>query len=105
MEKEEIQTRLEFYGDIYERALERVSTSDAACVIVQEIGKDSRQARINAGSDENLSGVKRVINGDEPATDKQRDFLKRLKVKDVPADLNRADASEMIDEALEKESE
>ena len=103
MEKEEVQAKLEWYGDLYERALEQVSVSDAACVLVQQIGKDLRMTKINAGSDENVSGVKRVINGDEPATRKQLAFLKRLGVEEIPE--TKAEASDLIDEVLEKESE
>ena len=96
--KEEIKAKLEWYGELYDQAFERVNVSDAACVLVQQVGKDLRMARINAGSDENSSDVKQVINSDAPATEKQLALLRRLGVKEIPEDLRRGDASEMIDE-------
>ncbi len=104
MEQKEVQTNLEWYAAVFSAAREKVGDAELARVLVEQVGKDRRQNRIIARED-NPSAIKQVINGDEPATDKQRAFLKRLNVKDVPADLNRADASAMIDEALEKESE
>ena len=42
---------------------------------------------------------------DLPATLKQIGYLSRLGVTDLPADLTKQHASEMIDEALEQRSE
>lgn len=42
---------------------------------------------------------------DMPATLKQIGYLNRLGVTDIPADLTKQQASQMIDEALEQESE
>ena len=42
---------------------------------------------------------------DIPATLKQIGYLNRLGVTDIPADLTKQQASKMIDEALEQESQ
>ena len=104
MEQEDVQMNLEWYAAVFSAAQEKVGDPELARVLVEQVGKDRRQNRIIA-RDENGSGVKQVINGDKPATDKQRAFLKRLDVTELPDHSNRADASAMIDEALEKESE
>ena len=96
----EIESKMSFYAELYGEAWERVSDNAAACLIVQQIGEDLRQAKINGGRD---SAVKRVINGDAEPTEKQLSLLKKLGVRTFPG-MNRAEASEKIDEARQRKA-
>ena len=66
----------------------RVSDERTAVVILQEVNKDVRMAQIRE---------EREIAADEPATEKQKGFLKKLGV-DLPAKMTKREASALIDE-------
>ena len=67
------------------------STKDdvAALALLQEIGKDRRTSRINGNS------------SNSAATQKQKAYLQKLGVEFEP-DISKAEASQLIDEALLK---
>ncbi|MCH8823253.1 MAG: hypothetical protein IH984_07055 [Planctomycetes bacterium] len=46
MNGEEIQMKVDFYADAFEKAQERVDDSELASLIVQQIGKDLRTEAI-----------------------------------------------------------
>lgn len=92
---------LDQYVALFTRIGERVGDDRAACVILDQIGKDSRVRAMNGDHGMAAGSVeRRVVHGDEPATDSQRKFLKRLGVKEVPTD--RQHASELIDAAKKR---
>jgi hypothetical protein len=92
---ETVQDKLENYLDLYDKVRARTGDDRSALAILQEMNKDKRMAQIRA---------ERNGNGDQPATDRQKGYLKKLGVE-VPADLTKAQASALIDGALAKESE
>jgi hypothetical protein len=98
MEKEIIQQKLNDYIALYNEVRERTGGDDrAALTILQEVNKDLRMEQMRA---------EREAGSLQPATPAQKRYLKRLKVK-VPSDneLTKEQASQLIDEALAKESE
>lgn len=84
---------IENYVEAFERIKRDVDDVSVAIAILQELGKDGRLARINERNVGNGS------NGAEQASAKQRAYLKQLGVE-APANLTKADASKLIDEAL-----
>lgn len=112
-QKMDLHDRLKAYIMVYNEAKREVGP-EAAAVIVDQLGKDDRVAKMQAekaGSGFPLGqqgpgqrqgqegqGGKNVLYGDEPATDKQLEFLQRLNVQ-VDKPLTRQKASELIDQA------
>ena len=93
--KQAIDNYLKLFDDIKART----SDERTALGILQEVNKDIRMAQIRAERNGDNS------NGDAaPATVRQKNYLKRLGVK-IPAGLTKQQASALIDEELEKESE
>ena len=97
MNGEDIQTKVDFYADAFEKANARVGNGELASLIVQQIGKDLRTAQIQGAS-----GNSGNSNGDVPATPKQLAYLKRLGVP-FEEGLSKKQASELIDEAKGQE--
>lgn len=101
MEKETIQSKIEEYLRLLGEIKARTGDDRTALSILQEVNKDLRMAQIRAERDNGHSNG----NGDEaPATSRQKTYLKKLGVA-IPASLTKKQASGLIDEALEKESE
>jgi len=90
--------RIEDYVEEYRQilgALERVGVHDpdAARIILQERGRDRRMERI--GEEKRGSPTREK---DEPATEKQKNFLDNLGV-DYPADITKSEATRAITRA------
>ena len=98
----DINKRIEEYLTLFEGIRARTGDERSAVAILQEVKKDLRMAQMREERASNSNG-----NGqreDAPATQKQRDYLRRLGVN-APEELTKKEASGLIDEALAKESE
>ena len=82
-------------GDLLEKIRERTNNDTDSIAILREIREDERRQQMQE---------KKVINGNLPATENQINYLKRLGMTEIPEDLNRDQASQMIDELKEKAS-
>ncbi|MCH8823238.1 MAG: hypothetical protein IH984_06980 [Planctomycetes bacterium] len=91
---EDIQMKVDFYADAFEKTHVRVGNGELASMIVPQIGKDLRTAQI-----QNANGNSCKSNGDVAATPKQLAYLKRLGVS-FEEGLSKKQASELIDEAV-----
>ena len=90
------QARLADYLEVYEQVNRVVKHAEVTAAIIEQVGKDARcQSLMNGRS--NGNGLANG-NGDQPASEKQIGFLKRLKVE-VPAGVSKREASRLIDEA------
>lgn len=108
MEQEELHNKLDFYVQAFERARQKVGDDAAAAAIVEQVGKDFRTALLMADrngrqrtSERRGSTGSGFGNGDQAATPAQMGYLRSLGVSEIPAGLTKAQASRMIDEALE----
>ncbi|MCH8823258.1 MAG: hypothetical protein IH984_07080 [Planctomycetes bacterium] len=97
MNGKDIQMKVDFYADAFEKAQARVGDTELASLIVRQIGKDLRTAQIQNASGNSANGK-----GDVPATPKQLAYLKRLGVL-FEKGISKKQASEMIDEAVGQE--
>jgi len=96
MDKETLQGKLTEYIALYNEIRQRIDGEPRdALAILAEIGKDARM--------EQMKEEREKQNGD-PATDKQKRFLKKLEIEFVP-NLTKVQASALIDRALAKEQE
>ena len=86
--KKEMKESISHYVELFDMIQEKTGNDDFAVVILQEIGKDARASKI-AGT----SG-----NGDGPATDKQKDYLKDLGIE-FEDSITKKEASDMIDQS------
>lgn len=93
METQILNRNVEHYLKLLDDIKSRVNDERTAVVILQEVNKDARMAQIRE---------EREIAVDEPATEKQRGFLKKLGV-DLPTRLTKREASALIDENVGKE--
>ena len=91
-----IQQKIDGYLEVYDRVKPVVKDAEIVAAVIEQIGKDSRCAALMNGRS-NGNGQSNG-NGDEPATEKQIGFLKRLKVV-VPEGVSKQEASRLIDEA------
>ena len=87
---------VEQYMQKYEQIKASVKSDEIAAVILDQLGKDRRVEAMKNGAAEGES--KRVVRGDEPATQKQKDYLAKLQVP-FEEGLTRKEASAKIDEA------
>ena len=101
MEQEMKQQAVESYLKLYNDIKARTGDERTAMAILQEVNKDIRMAQIRA---ERESGNGKSNGDDQPASPRQKNYLKRLGVE-IPAGLNKKRASELIDEAVAKETE
>jgi hypothetical protein len=92
----ESQSTLEAYASQFHTLKQRVGDAGAATAILQEVARDRRAQQIRA---EKQVG-RTELNG-EPATAKQREFLKDLKIN-IPQGLTKQAASALIDEGIAK---
>ena len=96
MEKEITEQKVSDYIALYNQIMQRIEGEPRdALAILAEIGKDARM--------EQMKAERKRQNGD-PATERQKQFLKKLEVEFVP-ELTKAQASALIDRALAKEQE
>jgi hypothetical protein len=73
------------YVELYDAIQEKTPSNEVAIAILQEIGKDKR------------SKVIAEVRGDEPATEKQKNYLKDLGVE-FDDSITKKDASDMIEQ-------
>ena len=88
-----IKDKLHAYLEIFDEILEKTDSESTAIVLLQEISKDLRMEKIKEGQN--------AKNEDQPATDKQKKFMKKLGL-DFPKNITKKEASVMIDEELSK---
>ena len=92
MMKEEMQSKLDFYLEVFQEVKQRVNNDQVATAIVQELAKDARmvqQRNQDAGQTDS-------------ATSMQIEYLKKLGVT-IPMGLSKQEASGLIDSALARE--
>ncbi len=96
-----IQVKIAEYIEVYESVLSKVGEKDVAAIIVEQIGKDSRVEAMHKESQAAFRGNGKQI-ANQPASQKQRAYLRRLGVSIRNGqDLTKAQASQLIDEALD----
>jgi hypothetical protein len=95
-------TTLEEYAELFNKIKARTGDSTAAGVILQEMARDARGERARRERQAG-KGLARDPIGNEPATAKQCDWLEDLGVL-VPRDCTKAQASELIGQALAREA-
>jgi len=94
--------KVDFYCELFAAVYERVSkvcpegARDVALKIVEEIAKDVRSER---GS-QSKAKVEAKEEGVELATRKQREALHKFGLKDVPENLSKQEASEILDKLV-----
>ena len=92
--KHTVQARLDVYMEAFEQIREKVGDDHIAAVLLQEIAKDNRMEQMR--TERNGQPTSNL-----PATDKQLAYLHRLGVE-VPNQLTKQEASELIDQATAK---
>ena len=81
-----------------------VPDTAVVATVVEQVGKDLRMGQILRRENNTSNGSDSWNGSDErPATARQIGFLRRLGVKDIPAGMNKRDASRMIDGAQQAE--
>ena len=90
------QTGLDKYVKLYSELQSQGLSEEVVIAMLQEVGKDSRVERMQAGNGQRAGNENGVRNGDMPATEKQLGYLKKLGVE-VSAGLTKRQASELID--------
>ena len=95
-----MEKQLTKYIESFEDIRQKVGDDQIALALLHELGKDRRMDVIRA---ERLARNRASSNGngEQGASDKQRSYLKSLGV-DVPEGASKAEASKMIDAALER---
>ena len=86
--KKDMKESISNYVELYSEIQDKTGNDDVTVVILQEIGKDARTMQISGASG----------NGDGPATEKQKDYLKDLGVA-FEESITKKEASEMIDQS------
>jgi SAM-dependent MidA family methyltransferase len=97
--------KVDFYCQLFETVYERVSkvcpegAREVALKIIEEIAKDirSEQARQLKAETKVEEGS---VTSDELATKKQREALHRFGIKDIPENLSKKEASEILDKLV-----
>ena len=80
---------------LLEQIKQKTEDERTAVSLLQEISKDRRTAEIRE---------ERGIEQNEPATEKQKNFMKKLNIK-FPATVTKQEASVLIDEELGRNGE
>ena len=86
--KKEMKESISQYVELYDAIQEKTGNDAVTAVILQEIGKDTRMSKI-AGTGSNGNG---------PATEKQKDYLKDLGVEFADS-ITKKEASDMIEQS------
>lgn len=96
-EKMETDTRqrVDAYIALFDGISEKVNSDAVAIAILQEVSKDRRSGEIR---------TERATQGTGPATEKQKQFMKKLNIR-FPATVTKHEASALIDEELAKNGE
>ena len=90
-----VQSKMEEYLALLEQIKERTEDERTAVSLLQEISKDRRSGEIR---------TERAAQSNEPATEKQKQFMKKLNIQ-FPATVTKHEASALIDEELAKNGE
>ena len=90
--EENINKKLNGYLELLAEIKEKTEDEITARVLLQELSKDLRMEKIKQ---------EREANNGSPVTDKQKNFMKKLKIV-IPEGLTKQEASMMIDEELGK---
>jgi hypothetical protein len=85
--------KLSNYLELFEAIKAKISNEQIALAVLQEVAKDVRSDK-RAEQTHEEQGAKNI----EPATDKQKKFMKKLGIK-FPANVTKLEASALIDEA------
>jgi hypothetical protein len=93
--KFDMQSKLDEYMKLLEEIKQKTEDERTAVSLLQEISKDRRTAEIRE---------ERGIEQNEPATEKQKSFMKKLGIK-FPDTVTKQEASALIDEELGKNGE
>jgi signal recognition particle GTPase len=92
------ENKVNFYCDLFKAVYERVSkvcpegAREVALKIIEEIAKGIRSEQARQSKVEESS-----VASDELATKKQREALHKFGIKDIPENLSKKDASEILD--------
>jgi signal recognition particle GTPase len=92
------ENKVNFYCELFKAVYERVSkvcpegAKEVALKIIEEIAKDIRSEQARQSRVEESS-----VASDELATKKQREALHKFGIKDVPENLSKKEASEILD--------
>ena len=82
--------KVDSYIELYDSIREKCESDSAAIAIFQEAGKDRRSEQIRE---------ERENKNHEPATDKQKRFMKSLGI-DFPVGVTKKEASALLDQEL-----
>jgi len=93
--KFDMQSKLSEYMKLLEQIKQKTEDERTAVVLLQEVSKDRRSAEIRE---------ERGVEQNQPATDKQKNFMKKLGIK-FPDTVTKQEASTLIDEELGKNGE
>jgi hypothetical protein len=86
--KKDMKESISHYVELYSEIQDKTGNDEVTAVILQEIGKDLRTSQISGTNG----------NGEGPATEKQKDYLKDLGVA-FEDSITKKEASEMIDQS------
>jgi len=96
----DMQSKLDEYLRLLEQIKQKTTDERTAVSLLQEVSKDRRSAEIREERETKNSDT----NNSQPATEKQKQFMKKLGIK-FPAAVTKQEASLMIDEELGKGGE
>ena len=96
----DMQSKLDEYLRLLEQIKQKTGDERTAVSLLQEVSKDRRSAEIREERETKNSDT----NNSEPATEKQKQFMKKLGIK-FPATVTKQEASMLIDEERGRNSE
>ena len=103
--KFDMQSKLDEYLRLLEQIKQKTTDERTAMALLQEVSKDRRSAEIREERESrNSEAGNSDTNSSQPATDKQKQFMKKLGIK-FPATVTKQEASLMIDEELGRSGE
>jgi hypothetical protein len=101
----DMQSKLDEYLRLLEQIKQKTTDERTAVSLLQEVSKDRRSAEIREEREtKNGEGKKSEAKNNEPATEKQKQFMKKLGIE-YPADVTKQYASMLIDEKREQNGE
>jgi hypothetical protein len=101
----DMQSKLDEYWRLLEQIKQKTTDERTAVSLLQEVSKDRRSAEIREERETRKSeGKKGEAKNNEPATEKQKQFMKKLGIE-YPADVTKQYASMLIDEKRDQNGE
>jgi hypothetical protein len=101
----DMQSKLDEYLRLLEQIKQKTTDERTAVSLLQEVSKGRRSAEIREEREAKKSeGKKGEAKNNEPATEKQKQFMKKLGIE-YPADVTKQYASMLIDEKREQNGE